>query len=248
MSNATKLVASRPRSTKAAPVVEVIAAAPETAPKPKGKQGGAKPETFVEQGYVDSFINAESDAKEAAVALFVACTLHRVSPAQFKDRSDAKVRASEFNTAFHAAKLLGRDRAIKAINAAAGKGGDKRANVLAALRNIKSVAPQLKGSALRGAALQKEIAQRADRAAEQAAKDHADRRAAAKQNRVARVPEVKSNTVQGFVPVLMAALTDALSKMAKIEVRPSELAKWKELSGCLSESVDICGSFKAVEA
>jgi hypothetical protein len=234
--NAAALAPAKP-----APVT-VIPFAPETAPKPKGKQGGKVTETFIDQYYVDAFLNAENGVKEAAVALFIACTHHRVSPAQFVGRSDAKVRASEFNTAYTARMLMGQTKAAQYITTAAAKPGDKRANVLAALRSVKSASAELKGSALKGAALSKEIAKRADAAAVKAADAHKAKRDSAKQERAARVPVPKGNSVAAFAPMLLAALTDSLAKMAKVEVKQPQMAKWRELASAMEEAADICAA------
>src|SRR5690349_8447066 len=67
----------------------------------------AKPEPLVDQATVDAFLNAEANVVETALALFHACCWHRVSPAQFGTRSDAKVRASEFNCARTVAEQAG---------------------------------------------------------------------------------------------------------------------------------------------
>lgn len=231
--------------TPATVTAEIVPFAPETAPKAKGPKGGKITEVFVEQSYVDAFLNAEAGVKESAVNLFSACVAHRVSPNQFKGRSDAKVRASEFNCAHTAGKLLSPKGALKLISDAAARTGDKRANVLAALRRVKEVAPQLKGSALKGAALSKEIRAKADAAAEAASSADASKRAAAKAHRVARTPAPKANTVAAFVPLLMGALADGLEKMGKIDVPPTMLAKWRDLGDAMSAAVDACGALVA---
>jgi hypothetical protein len=220
--NAARLVAAQPAKS---------------APAPK-----AKPEVFVDQTFVAALLNAEGGVTEAAINLFVACTEHRVSPAQFVGytAASAKGRASEFNCAKTAALLMGRPAAIKFIQSAANKPGDKRANVLAALRNVKATSAELKGSALKGQALAKEIGKRAEDAAQRAAEAHQTKREAARASRVPTAP--KAGTVDHFVPQLLATLIDTRARMAKIEVKPAQLRKWQDLEAALGEATDIADS------
>lgn len=219
-------------------VPAIIPAAPQTAPK----AAKAKPETFVDQTVVDAFLSAENGVKESAVALFLACTEHRVSAAQFHGRSDGKVRASEFNSAHTVGLLLGRVKAKQFITKAAEKSGDKRANVLAALRSVKKVAPELKSSALKGAALQAEIAKRADAASTKSSE-------AFKASRTPRVPALpKANTVGAYAPIAHAALLDLLNQAGKITAAGGQLRAWKEFTDTLSEAVDMAQALTSKDA
>lgn len=216
-------------------------------PKPEANQAPdvkAKPAPLVDQGVVDAFLSAEANVTETAIALFYACTARRVSPEQFKGRSDAKVRASEFNCAWRcaeAAKSVTSARGI--IDLAAGKPGDRRANVLKALRKAITIYAEVKPAALKGAALQKRVAKQVEQAAEQASQQHAAKR---KQQRETRVPTLpKAGTLDAFMPAACAALMDIQTKVAKLTVPKGKLRAMENFADSLAETIKLAGELNA---
>lgn len=238
--SATVLVPSVP-----APVT-LVPYAPETAPKPHGKKAGAVPEQHVEQAVVDAFLTAESGVKEAAVALFIACVSFSVSPAQFGARGDAKIRASEFNAAHHVGQLLGRDVAKEIITQAATHVGDKRANVLAMLRKAREFGKTIKGASLKGAALTKALKKAADDTLK-AAKDAAnfEKTTAKRGAQAGRIP--KGDSLAAYAPIALAALGDMIEKLGKLNLKPAQLRKAKELGEALTEAADILDAMVRTE-
>lgn len=221
------------------PEVEVLAPAPDTAPASVGKV-----ETLVDQGVVDAFLNAEGAVTETALALFYACTLHAVSPQQFVGRSDAKVRASEFNVAQHVAKIMGSKGARGVILKASQLPGDKRGNVLAALRATKKIAVELKPSAIKGAALNKEIEKRADVAAKAASSKDAARQAA-RTPRQPTGPKIPASGSWGaFFPTAMAAMLDIQKTLTTIELPKNKLALAKGFADALAEAIEAAEALR----
>lgn len=196
------------------------------------------PETFVDQSVVDRLLSAVDGVGVAVVDLFMACVVHRVSPKQFHTftKGTQDKTASQFNCAHYAGLMLGHVAARKLIETAASKPGDKRDNILAALRAVKTVAKEVKPGALKGAALSKEIAKRANVAvAEQAAKQAARNTA----KRGARTPTaIKAGTLAAFQPLALAALMDLQKQLAKVNVPTRKLAKVKDFSDALAEAID----------
>src|SRR5690349_20918643 len=165
----SKPAARKPvRPSAAAVVVEKLAPQAPTV----AKATPAKPDPRVDQGTVDAWLNAQGQVGETTLALFLAVAGAKVHPDQFKGRKDAKVRASEFNCAYRLAERIGVKGARQVITRAAAKGTDKRAVILAALREANVAAHELKSSALKGAALKSAITQRVEaRSAEQVKKE-----------------------------------------------------------------------------
>lgn len=216
-----------------APTVEAhVAAITQLAAQNADAAKAVPTETLVDQALVDAFINAEGAVTESALALFYACAIHPVSVHQFVGRGDAKVRASEFNCAHVVAKSLGVKGTHAIIRKAEGHTGDKRGNVLAALRDAKRLAKELKPRALKADALAKEVGKRADAAAKVAAEKHAERRA---EKRAPRTPSLpKSGTMEAFLPVAIAAFLDMEKTMARIELPQNKLAKVKDFTDALA--------------
>lgn len=191
--------------------------------------------SYVDQGMVDAWMNAGAALAESTTALFLACIVRQVAPSQFVGRKDAKVRASEFNTAHKAAKLIGSPAARKMIEAAKGKGGDTRANILAAMRTSIAAGKKVTGSALRGAALQKEIAKSADAAMNEAADKQRARLASARLPRAPKAPA--PNTLHGYAPIACAALIAIQKDAAKVSDVKSKLGDWKAFNEALAETI-----------
>ncbi len=238
LSTAAALVAQLP----AAPAVEILAPATAAQLAAQAAKTTKTPETFVDQGTVDAFLNAEGAVADCAIALFYACIAHRVSPTQFVNRSDAKVRASEFNCAHTVAGLIGAKGTRGVILKASNAKGDKRGNVLAALRSAKVTASSLKGSAMKVDAIAKEVAKRADAASAEASAKDAPRQATRQATRAPRVPTgpgvPKAGTVGAYIPTLIAALIDAQVQLAKTEFGPRQGGKVKDLSEALESALD----------
>lgn len=236
MSKSSKLVATKPAARKSsAAILAVLAPAPnahkETAP--------VKVETFVDQALVESFLTAEASVSDAAIQLFRACVYHRVTPAQFGERSDAKVRASEFNCAHVVAKALTVKGALAIIDKAAKLPGAVRQNVLAALRNARVTAKQLSGSALKGAALTKEITKRADAASAAASATNDAKKAASRAVRTPAAP--KAGTLAELMPTAMLALIDLQKQLGKVNVPARMLRKVEDFSRSLAETIELAG-------
>jgi hypothetical protein len=196
------------------------------------------PVLHVDQGVVDAFLNADGEVKQAAVALFRACVTRSVAPAQFLGRSDAKVRASEFNCAFAIGHQFGYDNARRIIDAACEQAGDKRANVLTALRKAKELGKQIKKAALKGAELKKAITRAGEEAIEFA--ESAENFAKEAKPRGAQLPRIpKSDSMDAWAPVALAALGDLLKSLGKVDVKPRQLSRVKELSELLKDAVDV---------
>lgn len=220
-------------------VVEHLPYAPETAPV-----GVAKPEIHVDQVIVDAFLHADGELKTAAVALFRACVAHSVSPLQFVGRSDAKVRASEFNCAHRVGMQFGHDNARRIIDAASEQAGDKRANVLSSLRKAKELGKQLRKAALKGAALTKALKSAGDEAVA-FAEDEANfaRKDKARGAQLPRIP--KADSWAAYAPIAMAALGDMMKSLGSINLKPREIAAAKSLGELLDEAIDtIKGTLK----
>lgn len=231
----------RKSATAIAPLPVVLPPAPNAhTHKPAGRADKI-PETHVAQSYVDAFLDAESNVRGAAVELFRACVEFTVSPAQFGARSDAKVRASEFNSAHKVRMYFGQAVALELINAAAERTGDKRRNVLAALRKAKELGDAVRKTALKGAALSKALSKAAEQAKAAAAEASADfANEAAKRGAQHRVG--KATDVRTYAPLALAALSDMLDKLGKLDVQPRQLAKVKALGDALTEAADIAKS------
>jgi hypothetical protein len=238
MSKSIKLTATKPAARKSATVeLQKLAPAPIIDVKAKMAKATAKPEVFVDQGVVDSFLAAEQGAGDAAIALFIACTLHRVSPAQFGTRPDAKVRASEFNSATAVADMLKSAAAARAIIDKASKApGNRRSNVLAALRSARVTGKALSSSALKGNALAKEITKRAETATAANVAQLTAKKAAARKARAPSAP--KPDTLAGYMPIALAALIDMQKQLGKLSVPARMLRKVEDLSSALVEAID----------
>lgn len=219
-----------------APVAEILPYAPETAP-----DGKAKPVVHVEQHYVDAFIRADGEVKLAAVALFRACVVHSVDRAQFGARGDAKVRASEFNSAYRVGQQFGHETARRIIDAAAEQVGDKRDNVLKSLRKAKEFGEAVKRANLKGSALSKALSKAGADACE-FAEDEANFAKTVKNRGAQGVRIPKADSMAAFAPVALAALGDMLKSLGGISLKPREIAKAKELGELLGEAVDVLKS------
>ena len=239
MSKSSKLVATKPAARKSAAAGALVKLAPVPAADVVAKmaKAPAKPEVFVEQVVVDAYLAAESNVGDAAIALFMACTAHRVSPAQFGTDPSAKVRASEFNAAHAVAHMLKSAAAArKVIEDAAKKPGNRRSNVLAALRSARVVGKQLSGSALKGNALASAITKRAEAASSANSAQTAARKA---QQRVTRQPAApKANTLAGYMPIALAALIDMQKQLGKVAVPARMLRKVEDLAEALTAAID----------
>lgn len=215
-------------------------------PKPAPLTGPAKPEPLVDQATVDAFLHAEANVVDTALALFLACCWHRVSPAQFVGRSDAKVRASEFNCARTVAEQAGPGGAQFAqsiIERAAKLAGDRRHNVLAALRAAKATFKEAAPSAIKGAALKAKVARQATAAAD-VAKAQRDKKQAEK--RATRVPQLpKSGTLEAFMPAAMAALMDVQAKFSKLTMPKGKLRAAENFTDSLAETIKLAGELNA---
>lgn len=218
-------------------------------PKPaplKAPTVAAKPEPLVDQATVDAFLHAEANVVETAIALFLACCWHRVSPAQFVGRSDAKVRASEFNCARTVAEQAGPGGAKFAqsiIERAAKLAGDRRHNVLAALRSAKATFKEAAPSAIKGAALKAKVAKQATAAAD-VAKAQRDKKQAEK--RATRVPALpKSGTLEAFMPAAMAALMDVQKKFGALAIPKGKLRAAENFTDSLAETIKLAGELNA---
>lgn len=223
------------RVSAAAALVEVLPAAPNAHTAPEAKV--TKP--AVDQAIVDSYINAEGAVGDAAVALFYACIAGSVTLSQFSALSTktAGVRVSEFNTAGKVAKRLGAKATRGIILQASKKAGDKRGNVLAALRNAKKFADELKPSALKGAELVKEVAKRAEVAASNASAKDAARSAARRAPRQPQGPTLpKANSLGAYVPTMLAAFADMQKQLSKVNIPPSMIGKVRDLSAAIEEA------------
>lgn len=223
------------RTSAAAALVEHLPAAPNahTAPEPKV----SKP--VVDQAIVDSYINAEGAVGDAAVALFYACIAGSVTLGQFTALSPktAGVRVSEFNTSGKVAKRLGAKGTRGIILQASKKPGDKRGNVLAALRIAKKTADELKPSALKGAALSKEVTKRAEAAARSASDKDAERSAARRAPRQPQGPAVpKADSLGAYVPTMMAAFAEMQKQLGKLTIPARMLGKVRDLSAAIEEA------------
>lgn len=238
--SATALVAApavkAPTDVQTSNVVNMVIPPAPNAHDPKA---ATKVEVFVSQDVVDAYLNAETAVSETQIALFYACCLHRVSVAQFKGRSDAKVRASEFNCANNVANYLGVKAARALIDQACKRSGDKRAATLAALRAAIKVGKETKASALKGAALQKEIMARVNEAAaDQDAKSKASTEGRRSGSRATRVPGLpKANSLDGYMPILIAALIDAEKQLAGLDIPPRKLKKVEALASALNDAL-----------
>jgi hypothetical protein len=186
---------------------------------------------------VDAFLHAEGEAKQAAVALFRACVTRSVASVQFVGRADAKVRASEFNCAYAVGMQFGYDNARRIIDAASEQAGDKRANVLAALRKAKEFGAQLKKAALKGNAMKKAL-ERAGADALEYAEDAQNfvKNSKARGAQLPRIP--KSDSVEAFAPIALAALGDMLDTLGKLHLKPRQLERVKTLKDALEDAVD----------
>lgn len=218
-------------------VVAPVAVIP-PAPNAHKPADAAKVETFVDQAVVDRLLNAVDGVATAAVDLFMACVVHRVSAKQFHSftKGTQDKTASQFNCAHYAGLMLGHVAARKMIEKAASQPGDKRDNILAALRTVKVVAKEVKPGALKGAALSKELTKRANAAvSEQAAKQAARNTA----KRGARTPTtIKAGTLAAYQPLALAALLDLQAQLAKVDVPPRKLAKVKDFADALTETIE----------
>ena len=213
-------------------------------PKDEGK---AKPEVLVDQGLVDAFLSAEANVAESAVALFLACTVHKVSPDQFKGRKDGKVRASEFNSANRCAAAAKSAQAARdIINTACKQPGDKRHNVLAALRKAIAVYAEVKPLALKGAALAKKVAKQVEAATVEASKADAKRQAKRKAERATRTPALpKGGTLEAFMPAALAALVDVQKRFAGLTIPKGKLRAAENFTDSLAETIKLAGELNA---
>lgn len=217
--------------------VELLPPAPNTLKE----SDSAKPVLHVDQAIVDAFLNAEGEVRAAAVMLFRACVARSVSPAQFVGRSDAKVRASEFNAAFRIGHLYGHDAARRIIDAAADQVGDKRANVLQALRKAKDLGEQVKRAALKGTALNKALTKAGDDVLAFASNEANYSKITKNRGaQLARIP--KSDSMEAFRPVAMAALGDMLKSLGGIKLKAREIERVSALKSALEEAVDVLES------
>lgn len=239
MATKSKLTKKPARASAAAAVVTKLAPqSPDVA-----KDVKAKPEPRVDQAAVNAWMNAQGQVGETTLALFLAVAAAKVHPDQFIGRKDAKVRASEFNCAYRLAERIGVTGARKVIADAAKKGTDKRAVILAALREANTAAHELKSSALKGAALKAEISKRVEtRSAAQVKKEQA-RTAQRRTPQAPRLP--KADSVNAFQPAALALLLDMQKKCAKINAAPAQLAKWKDFVSALNETVDALDALSA---
>jgi len=209
----------------AAAITSIIAAAPNA----HSEKAPVKVEARVEQGLVDAYLKAEAGVGDAAVALLYACLHAKVHSSQFGNSPSAKVRASEFNTAYKAMRLLTLKGAKAVMDDASKRKGERRSNIIKALREAIAVGSQVKGSALRAADLSKAVAKRiADREAKKAAQTN---------TRAPRTPLPKSNSPEAVVPVMLAAFMDAEKQLGKVEWKPSQTGKAKDLMEQVSEII-----------
>lgn len=234
----TPPVANAPAINPPAVVVELL----QPAPNAHSESAPTKPVLHVDQGLVDAFLHAEGEAKIAAVALFRACVVRSVAPVQFVGRSDAKIRASEFNCAFHVGAQFGYDNARRIVDAASEQAGDKRDNVLKALRKAREYGVQLKRTALKGAALNKALKQAGDDAV--AFAEDEGNFASSRKNRGAQLPRVpKADTMEAFAPIALAALGDMLKSLGSMRIKARELERVSSLKSAMEECVDVLESF-----
>src|SRR5690242_11422214 len=239
---------SKSKTPARKPIASATAALVENAnlvPK-KPAPVAAKPEPLVDQATVDAFLHAEANVVETALALFHACCFHRVSPAQFGNRSDAKVRASEFNCARTVAEQAGPGGAKFAqgiINKAAKLAGDKRHNVLAALRAAKATYKEASPTAVKGAALRAKIAKQATAAADTAQKARETAKQVKRETRVPSLP--KSGTLEAFMPAALAALMDVQAKFGKLNIPRGKLKAAENFTDSLSDTIKLAGELSA---
>lgn len=236
MSKSSKLVSAKPTARKSSTAALVHLAPAPNAHKPAAPD---KVETFVDQAIVAAYIAADENVVDAAIQLFRACVHHRVSVAQFGQLAGAKIRASEFNCAHAVAKALGVKGTVAVIDKALKQSGNRRENVLAALRSARVTAKSLSGSALKGAALTREITKRADAAAEKNSATNAAKKAASRATRTPAAP--KANTLQALMPTALLALIDLQKQLGKVAVPPRMLGKVADLSRSLAETIELAG-------
>lgn len=244
MSNSANKSATAPRAklAKAKPASVSAAIANLLPPQPASvaKPTDAKPTVYVDQGVVDAFLNAEANVVETAIALFYACTVHAVSPEQFKGRSDAKVRASEFNCARKVAELGKSTAAARAIIAkAAAEPGDRRHNVLAALRAAKAAYKEVTPTALKGAALTRKVAAQAAEASKVASIADAKRKADKRATRVPKLPD--TGTLAAFMPPALAALVDVQKRFGALSIPRGKLRAAENFADSLAETIKLAG-------
>lgn len=194
---------------------------------------------LVAQSVVDTFLRAEGGARMAAVDVFRACLHGKVTPSQFGERADAKVRASEFNSAWAVRRYFGADAAGKMIeHAVAEKTGDVRAAVLRVLRAAKKLGKELSGSKLKGAALKKATEKAAAKAREAATVPApAQREPHHNASKVADLPT--------FAAVAMAALADMLERFGKVDIPARMLRKATDAKDAIEAAIDAVAALKS---
>lgn len=244
---------SKKAARKSATAVAVVNAIPAT-PAPvtiipaisdaegKAKLAGAdkKAPPAVAQSVVDAFLAAEGNMRGAAVDVFRACIHGAVTPAQFGARSDAKIRASEFNSAWKVRCAFGAQLTAKMIDEAASHGVDRRANVLRVLRKAKELAGAIKSANLKGAALQKALNKAATEAREAAAPTKPEPRGA--QHRIG-----KAESLGAFASLALLSLGDMLEQLGKIDVAPRMLRKANDAREAIEAAVDAIKALRPAE-
>lgn len=220
--------------------VTVIPAIPDAEAKAKLTGADKKVAPAVAQTVVDAFLAAEGNMRGAAVDVFRACIHGAVTPAQFGARSDAKIRASEFNSAWKVRCAFGAQLAAKMIDEAASHGVDRRANVLRVLRKAKELAGAIKSANLKGAALQKALNKAATEAREAAAPVKVEPRGA--QHRIG-----KAESLGAFASLALLSLGDMLEQLGKVDVAPRMLRKVSDAREAIEAAADAVKALRPAE-
>lgn len=228
--NPRKRVA-RDAEAAAKAIAEIIAPKPLADARAALETAAKKVEPRVDQGLVDAYLSAEAGVGDAAVALYYACLTAKVHASQFGDSPSAKVRASEFNTAYKVARRLGAKGAKSVMDEACKKPGQRRMNIVNALRAALAVGDQLKGSALKANELTKAVRARVEqREAE---------KATTKQTRAPRPATLpKSNSPAAVLPALLASFTDAEKQLSRVEWSGNSVSHGKSIAEALAELIE----------
>ena len=238
---ANKMARERTSKRKAAMSVEVIEAAPETAPK-----AGTKPQKDVDQALVNAVAETSKAAGEAHVALFLAAMSARVQPSQLLaayaavsrplGEVTAKARASAYNSAGKAAKLLGAKCTRQIIMDAAKRPGEVREVVYAALRNAVELAKKASHRGAKAAELERDVkaglADIAAKAAEAKAKPRAPRMPGESK-------PSKATGLRALAASHLALLRDMAAELGKASVPQPSLQRVKDAAEGLRDLIDV---------